>query len=342
MPLRGAARRAADAPGRGENEGGNVKLRGLALAALIACTGCAASQPAQEPKPDPVGGTGIPITPEPDISLPPGHKWTPYLRGASCIVVPSADEKVKDDELAAFASEFEKHFFGKDSPFVKINENVMAKAAKRRDVMSSLPIAAGLTEVANQEGKDFAVFPKLILNVRPRSDTGRTDVDAEIIASGEVTLAGSAKKGARSLPTGTIDHNQLTSMTRQREMRLAHARVLGKLVGLSMLRQLATELSEAASENWIYLTFQKFSNADKDRIRDEILPDIEGVDPENGIEEMSAMESSGQFTIKVRTATAVNIIQREVTAFLKEQGWRIASSRGSGVDGNEQIIFVRQ
>lgn len=308
--------------------------------AMLLAVGCGGAEKKDDKPVEAVGGTGIPITPEPTFGSTAGHKWTQMFKGATCVVVPDADEAVRDDEMRAFAAEFQQHFFGSGSPFKRIDADALANAAKRRQQLSSLPPGSALTELANKEGVDFVVRPKLVMNVRPRSDTGRSDVDSEIIATGEVELGGSAAKAGTKVGPGTVNHNQLTNTNKKGEMKLAHARVMGKVLALKMLFDM-TQQSEATLQAFIFLTFKFFSSNDKAVIRDELLPKVNGIDPDFGMKEMSAGDGSGQFTIKIMSTAPIMTLQRDIENALRDDGYKIDTTRASG-DAGEQIIFIKK
>jgi hypothetical protein len=128
-------------------------------------------------------------------------------------------------------------------------------------------------------------------------------------------------------------------MPKANEMRLAHARVVGKLAAQKLL----VELSQAtvSAQNWIYVTFKFFSPSEKTQIRDEIVVKLDGVDKDSGIMEMSASDVQA-FTLKLMTTAATNAIQRQLRGMLEDEGFHVIDNRAAAADGGGDVIIIEK
>ncbi len=312
----------------------STRIVSLFAAAALSLAGCASTsteQPALE-------GTPVPLTPEPDLSLPAGHQWSAFFDGAKCVLAPAFGDGVREDEFQAFADAFQEHFFGGDSCLLSVDANALDKAAERRAVLGGTPAAHALSMMATKEGADFAVHFQLDMRTEPYKSQTRRDIGAIIRATATCKMSGTPAKGTKEL-TGTIRHDQETTSSKVDDYRLQHAAIVGKLLAKKMLLTCA-DANVTVQKNVVHVTFQRFSQVDKQWIVETLMGGaIPGIGSRD-FEETST-DDSDAFTLEIRTTMTPGELKVELDAVMVEEGFRVRSKAQSGAGTGNAVQIIK-
>lgn len=313
----------------------STRIISLFAAAALSLAGCASTSTEQPPA---LEGTPVPLTPEPDLSLPAGHQWSAFFDGAKCVLAPAFGDGVREDEFQAFADAFQEHFFGGDSAMLSVDANALDKAAERRAVLGGTPAANALSMMATQEGADFAVHFQLDMRTEPYKSQVRRDIGAIIRATGTCKMTGTPAKGTKEI-TGTIRHDQETTSSKVDDYRLQHAAIVGKLLAKKML-QTCAEANVTLQKNVVHVTFQRFSQVDKrtivEGLMDGAIPDVGSRDFQE-----TSTDDSDHFTLEIRTTMTPGELKVELDAYLEEEGFRVRSRAQSGAGSGNAIQVIK-
>ncbi len=301
--VRGGARRAA---GRG------ARTLALGLAGALTLLGCQAGAPRGAPESGgtPAEGGGaeageapVPITPEPSIRVPDAAALPAALRGTPCQVVARGDPSADAAAQAAFAAAFEEHLLGEGSPFVRQGD------------------ASG--------DRRFVALPRLALTTQSLVDPARPDLVETLHARAQVELLTPAAFGARSL-AAEVRHPQPTSAARREELRIAHARVTGKLLARQLLAMLA-ELPHAAVARQLHVVFRGFRRADHARLREDVVYALAGADHDEVQAFATGNPDDLVFVLPASAPPAA--LAAQLRALLDEAGLRFVVPAEASADG---------